>query len=365
MTKVVICAAPIAAALFKTGLTSLFKPTAIFSVTLLALINIGSPLRAAEAAPDPAGFDILGMKLGMSIADIQAAIKAHDPALPMMIIKAAQDSQNTILAEYKGSYECRLGSARFTLQVLGNSKPAGTNYIFSFGPTAENPSVPEGSFIMQGGLDLAGGSLNLSPVSWLVKPAGFVMIGLVGSSADGGRTYSGKISGPGCTTFSVQRVVGSRVGNSPPQSNSTKSAGTSNGPQQPEVAAAAPTAPQPQSAAAQLPIQAATVAPAAPPLGQLAPTPGSLRPQAGAQTGLAAATPAEAAPDPAGFDILGMKLGMSIEEIQAAIKAYDPSLTIGIVKLPIDDQRLGVVQFVQGARHPPARFRSLSPSASP
>ena len=50
------------------------------------------------------------------------------------------------------------------------------------------------------------------------------------------------------------------------------------------------------AAGAQLPIQPATVAPAAPPPGQLAPTPGSLRPQAGAQTGLAAATPAPDVP---------------------------------------------------------------------
>ena len=52
------------------------------------------------------------------------------------------------------------------------------------------------------------------------------------------------------------------------------------------------------AAAAQPPIQPATVAPAAPPLGQLAPTPGSLRPQAGAQTGLAAATRAPDVPPP-------------------------------------------------------------------
>ena len=84
MTNIVTRAAPIAAVLFKTGLKSLFKPAAIFSVTLLALTDIGSPLRAAEAAPDPAGFDILGMKLGMSVADIQAAIKAYNPSLKII-----------------------------------------------------------------------------------------------------------------------------------------------------------------------------------------------------------------------------------------------------------------------------------------
>jgi hypothetical protein len=53
MTKIVTRVAPIATALFKTGLTSLFKPAAIFFVTLLALIDIGSPLRAAQATPTP------------------------------------------------------------------------------------------------------------------------------------------------------------------------------------------------------------------------------------------------------------------------------------------------------------------------
>ena len=53
MTKIVTCAAPIAAALFKTGLTSLFKQAAIFSLALLALIVISSPLRAVAAAPTP------------------------------------------------------------------------------------------------------------------------------------------------------------------------------------------------------------------------------------------------------------------------------------------------------------------------
>lgn len=56
MTKIVTCAAPIAAALFKTGLKFLFKQAAIFSLALLALIEISSPLRAVEAAPaSPSG----------------------------------------------------------------------------------------------------------------------------------------------------------------------------------------------------------------------------------------------------------------------------------------------------------------------
>jgi hypothetical protein len=87
MAKVLTCAALSAPALFKPSLKSLFRQAAIVSVTILALIDTSSPLRAAEAAPDPAGFDILGMKLGMSVAQIEAAIKAYNPSFRIATLK--------------------------------------------------------------------------------------------------------------------------------------------------------------------------------------------------------------------------------------------------------------------------------------
>jgi hypothetical protein len=65
---------------------------------------------------------------------------------------------------------------------------------------------------------------------------------------------------------------------------------------------------------------------------------------------------AAATPNPAGFDILGMKLGMSVAQIEAAIKAYNPSLTIGIARIAIANPKLGVGKFVQfvHAGHPGA-----------
>lgn len=111
MTKIVTCAAPIAAALFKTGLKSLFKRAAIFSVTILALIEMSSPLRAAEAAPNPAGFDILGMKLGMSVEEIQAAIRAYNPSLTITVSKVALNQ--------------RFGVGKFLQFVLAQRQPPG------------------------------------------------------------------------------------------------------------------------------------------------------------------------------------------------------------------------------------------------
>lgn len=92
MTKVLPCAA-LVAMLFMTSLKFLFKQAAIFSAILLILMGISSPLRVAEGAPDPAGFDILGMKLGMSVAQIEAAIRAYNPALEMRIDKKQLNDQ--------------------------------------------------------------------------------------------------------------------------------------------------------------------------------------------------------------------------------------------------------------------------------
>jgi hypothetical protein len=85
MTKVETRIALVSAAIFKTGLTSLFTRAAIYSAIFLALICIGSPLSAAAATPNPAGFDVLGMKLGMSVAQIEAAIRAYNPSFKMVL----------------------------------------------------------------------------------------------------------------------------------------------------------------------------------------------------------------------------------------------------------------------------------------
>lgn len=80
MTKALLHAA-LETMLSKTSLKFLFKRASISFAILLILMEISSPLRAGEGAPNPAEFDILGMKLGMSVEQIEAAIKAYNPAL--------------------------------------------------------------------------------------------------------------------------------------------------------------------------------------------------------------------------------------------------------------------------------------------
>jgi hypothetical protein len=84
MTKTLPHAA-LVAMLFKTSLKFLFKQAAISFAILIILMETSSPLSAAQGAPNPAGFDILGMKLGMSTAEIESAIKAYNPSLTISI----------------------------------------------------------------------------------------------------------------------------------------------------------------------------------------------------------------------------------------------------------------------------------------
>ena len=93
--------------------------------------GVGSALEAAAAAPDPTGFDILGMKLGMSVAEIEAAIKAYDPSLKVSMTKVSA-------ALYEANNNAgTTGSLQFV--AANRSRPQGTENI-SVGFTVTQPS---------------------------------------------------------------------------------------------------------------------------------------------------------------------------------------------------------------------------------
>ena len=67
--------------------------------------------------------------------------------------------------------------------------------------------------MLRGTVDVSSGRLDLQPLSWLSQPPRYVMVGLSGTSSDGGNTFDGKVlNGFGCTTFSISRI-------SPPSAN--------------------------------------------------------------------------------------------------------------------------------------------------
>jgi hypothetical protein len=118
---------------YTTALKSSLKHGALLSVTLLALIYTGSSLKAAEPAPDPAGFDILGMKLGMTAGEIEAAIKAYNPSLDIITTSVP------ITEITSGDQRQRLGGGKILQIVRAQRVPPGAFPEFTVAFTVSQP----------------------------------------------------------------------------------------------------------------------------------------------------------------------------------------------------------------------------------
>lgn len=129
------------------------------------------------------------------------------PACPQSSLAQSLDAvESRIVSEYRGNYICAQGMTSLTIQFLRPEAGFQAAAIFTFGPSDDNPSVPFGAFLLKGTVDLNGGRLELQPLSWLSQPPGYVMVGLSGTSNDGGKTFEGTINGFRCTEFSISRV---------------------------------------------------------------------------------------------------------------------------------------------------------------
>jgi hypothetical protein len=105
------------------------------------------------------------------------------------------------VSAWAGSYTCAQGPTDLSLTITrtGDRLVA----TFAFGPLPENPTVPSGAFLLHGSID--GDVVSLVPGDWLVRPAHYVAVGLVGELDE--RGLAGVVETPlrGCTTFAVQR----------------------------------------------------------------------------------------------------------------------------------------------------------------
>ena len=110
------------------------------------------------------------------------------------------------IALFRGSYICARGLTALVLRILTPSSASETRAQFSFGPSQLNPSVTAGSFSMVGHVDLSRGTMTLRPIEWIQKPEPYVMVGLEGTSSDGGRSFYGRVVGAGCDSFSMLRI---------------------------------------------------------------------------------------------------------------------------------------------------------------
>jgi hypothetical protein len=109
--------------------------------------------------------------------------------------------------EYQGVYFCARQVAHLTVKVFQRSDESRRIGLFVFGPNDNSREVPSGSFMVEGLVELNGGKIMLTPVKWVLQPPGYSWFGLVGSSDDGGKTFSGQLTGSGiCTRFTLARA---------------------------------------------------------------------------------------------------------------------------------------------------------------
>ena len=126
-------------------------------------------------------------------------------ALPPLRPALNQPHPATV-AEFQGAYFCG-GPTTLTLRVSDIAGDGRRRAAVAFGPTATNPQVRHGAFVLEGRLDLAGGVLDMQPVAGSSQPSGTAMVGLVGRSDDGGKTFAGHVTANiACTLFTLRRV---------------------------------------------------------------------------------------------------------------------------------------------------------------
>ncbi|GLY72388.1 hypothetical protein Airi01_006550 [Actinoallomurus iriomotensis] len=111
-----------------------------------------------------------------------------------------------VAGNWRGTYTCLQGVTDLELVIRPVTTDGGLEATFSFSAHPGNPSVPSGSYAMQG--TFVSRDLELRGVRWIERPGDYLMVGL---SADVPEDHPSRIRGrvvsetAGCTTFSVDR----------------------------------------------------------------------------------------------------------------------------------------------------------------
>lgn len=108
---------------------------------------------------------------------------------------------------WRGFYECAQG--RTAVQLTLDIDTDGTaKAIFDFGPHADNPDLPPGSYRLLGTSRADGTKLTfeLVPERWISQPPNYEMVGLTAVTGSRRQRMRGRITNPLCGAFDVQRM---------------------------------------------------------------------------------------------------------------------------------------------------------------
>jgi len=108
---------------------------------------------------------------------------------------------------WRGFYECAQGRTAVQL-TLDVDTDGAVNAVFDFGPHADNPGVPPGSYRLKGRSRDEGRTiqLELEPDRWISQPANYEMVGVSATVGSRRQRMKGRITNPACSTFDVRRM---------------------------------------------------------------------------------------------------------------------------------------------------------------
>jgi hypothetical protein len=123
-------------------------------------------------------------------------------AFSCLILSGAQAGHPRV-EDWQGQYTCGQGLTGLTL-AMTTDLSGQVQALFHFYGIPQNPTVPDGCFMMSGSVQAR--HLVLLPGEWRKHPANYVSVGLTGDFGADER-LAGTITGPGCTVFMLSRVA--------------------------------------------------------------------------------------------------------------------------------------------------------------
>lgn len=125
----------------------------------------------------------------------------------LVLLAAPAAAQDALRGTWRGAYHCNQGNTALALTI--DARKDGTlTALFHFEAASDNPGVPTGCFAMEGSHDPATGRTELRPLNWVLRPGFYVMVGLDGVLSAEGDRIEGRVLGPGCTAFRLERAPG-------------------------------------------------------------------------------------------------------------------------------------------------------------
>jgi hypothetical protein len=108
---------------------------------------------------------------------------------------------------WTGRYECAQGvtAVQLTLDVEPDGR---ARAIFDFGPLADNPTLPNGSFRMRGTAKPLDDAIDvhLSPEEWIDRPDNYEMVPLHAGIDATRRALRGRLLNDGCAWLDAKRL---------------------------------------------------------------------------------------------------------------------------------------------------------------